>query len=413
MDDRTVFFSPIPPVKSGTADYFDAFLKCLGTGVHDVHPLIICDFDFLPRPPPSSFHGIRVIDYRSFSPRPTDRIFMFLANNEFHGFCYKFLTNPRCAHTLISILHDPQILMFLTAVCVGSQFGFEKNDLEHLVSTEFGALTPLFADARQDGHLPEIFYYTTLAQTLALRDSSEVWLHSFYGVSKLLLENQHPAFLPPIRVIQHPHGDTLSHTARNKPAFSPDFVVGMFGFLGPLKRNNEVVLAFHHWLQGLSPDDRNHTRLFLVGKLPPRDYYDPVGLVEQLGLQDRVQFTGFVSLDELEHNLATCSVVFNLRFPSCGETSGTMQRTRDFGIPIATSAYGSFHEEPSDFKCAILPDEEQRDIIAVLDECWRTWKAFGTTQTLSKAPECSYKKTNARDAFYRCLQTDQSERIPS
>jgi hypothetical protein len=166
-----------------------------------------------------------------------------------------------------------------------------------------------------------------------------------------------------------------------------------------MKRVNEIIKAFGAWWPRLPPADRDRARLVVAGHLPDPGYYDPVACARNSGVAGAVDFRGYMELDEFERELASCSLVFNLRFPSCGETSGILHRLRDMRIPVATSAYASFHEEAADFRCSVHPDREQADIVRILEDSWAAWKFLGSTSSLVKARPPVAPKMKAADAF--------------
>ena len=111
-------FSPVPPMRTGPANYLDKVLKrvCAVPGCA-ARISIAIDPDFIPvgAEAPQSIHGARVEDYRSFSdnvPVGRSRIF-FLANNDHHAYIYSALERQSslAQGRLISIIHDVSAFM--------------------------------------------------------------------------------------------------------------------------------------------------------------------------------------------------------------------------------------------------------------------------------------------------------------
>src|SRR5437763_14831349 len=68
-------------------------------------------------------------------------------------------------------------------------------------------------------------------------------------------------------------------------------------------------------------------------------------------LCDGIIFTGYVDDDEFAAYFAAVDRLVNLRYPSAGETSGTLIRAFEAGKPVAVSDYAQFAELPDD--CAV------------------------------------------------------------
>ena len=397
---RIVFLTPVPPMKSGTADFGLAFLQGLQPLLHGLPVVVAADMKCLDGGEVQPIHDYSVIDYQEYIPEPSDTVFVSVGNNPFHSFCLHFLRRPKVVRKIVSILHDAQIFMHVEVLCRTQGYGFNDDHLRNILTDEFSHCASVFLEQCRLGKLPDLFFYTTAAQAMVMRYSSSIWVHSHFAAAKLLLEHASPALLPPIRVIHLPGGEDL-RPSQQQPlrAVTDDFMVGVFGWVNPMKRVCEIIRAFSAWLRTLPASEQANVRLVVVGKLADPTYYDPVSVAGEMGIKDKVIFFGYTDLQTFETLLQQCSLLFNLRFPSAGETSGTLQRARDLGIPVAVSAYAAFHEEPADYKCSILPDQEHQDIMAVLDECWQVWRAFGSTRTLSKSNAFASSKTDFRDAF--------------
>ena len=57
-------------------------------------------------------------------------------------------------------------------------------------------------------------------------------------------------------------------------------------------------------------------------------------------------------------------MVVNLRYPSAGESSGTMARALAEGKPLVVNNLGSFGELPDDVACKVEVDEDQAEGVA-------------------------------------------------
>ena len=99
-------------------------------------------------------------------------------------------------------------------------------------------------------------------------------------------------------------------------------------------------------------------------------------------MAERISFFGFVDLPRFSALMSEADLVFGLRFPSCGESSGMLNRARVLGVPVATSDYGAFREEPSAFLCRADLRHEQNDILESMETAYERWKTHGSTRGL-------------------------------
>jgi SAM-dependent methyltransferase len=133
--------------------------------------------------------------------------------------------------------------------------------------------------------------------------------------------------------------------------FTP--LVGVFGHLKPYKRIIESLRAFRRLVR-LAPQ----ARMILVGEAHPDC---PVReTIHALGLPAQVRVIGFAPIEEFTGYMAACDIVLNLRFPTVGETSGSLLRAMGLGKAVLVSEVGAFGEYPEDvcLKVPVGPGEE-------------------------------------------------------
>src|SRR5207302_9663109 len=79
---------------------------------------------------------------------------------------------------------------------------------------------------------------------------------------------------------------------------------------------------------------------------------------------DGVTFTGYVEDAEFAAHFAAVDRLVNLRYPSAGETSGTLIRAFEAGKPVAVSDYAQFAELPDDCVVKIPFGEREVELLA-------------------------------------------------
>jgi hypothetical protein len=71
-------------------------------------------------------------------------------------------------------------------------------------------------------------------------------------------------------------------------------------------------------------------------------------------LSANVRMLGFAPIEEFTGYLSACDIVLNLRYPTVGESSGTLLRAMGLGKAALVSEVGSFAEFPDDV-CLKVP----------------------------------------------------------
>lgn len=258
--------------------------------------------------------------------------------------------------------------MLLNNMCSNNRNGFVDADLERFARSQFGEKAGAFVAARRRDDLPFEVEFVIHCQELALRLSDEIWTHSEFCALKLQIESEAEC-QPKFVVSEHPHmsrvgpGVSLPQELM-KPA--GQMRIGIFGWVSPAKRVDTAIRAFANALQTVPFETRARAELLIVGKLPDPAYYDPVGLASALGVDDRVTFLDYVSLDQFEALIETCDLLLNLRFPSCGETSGTLERAVAAGVPVVTTEYQGFAELPTSAHTSPFWPKEQIQLFRLL-----------------------------------------------
>src|SRR5258708_5969234 len=98
--------------------------------------------------------------------------------------------------------------------------------------------------------------------------------------------------------------------------------------------------------------------MILVGE--PHPEFSIEAAVQSMGLSASVRVLGFAPIEDFVGYLGACDVVLNLRYPTVGESSGTLLRSLGLGKAVMVSDIGSFAEFPDDvcLKVPVGPGEE-------------------------------------------------------
>jgi SAM-dependent methyltransferase len=92
----------------------------------------------------------------------------------------------------------------------------------------------------------------------------------------------------------------------------------------------------------------------------PHPEFPVEAMIRSMGLSASVRVLGFAPIEDFVGYLGACDIVLNLRFPTVGESSGTLLRSLGLGKAVMVSEVGSFQEFPDDvcLKVPVGPGEE-------------------------------------------------------
>jgi len=320
---KVAYYAPLPPSRSGIADYSALLL-------------------------PELEQRIEVVVARPgrFRRDPTADVRLYHVGNDAdaHGWIVEALRR----RPGVVVLHD----FVLHHLVVGLTFA-RGNAAGYLAAMERegGLVGRLLAYAVLDNKLPPLWETRPEDFPLAgevLDHATALIVHSHYVEQRA----REAGYRGPIVRIPHP--------AWPVPQLEParvdgDPLYGCFGHLNESKRVEELVAAFARLR-----DRRPGARLLLVGSLATR--------LARLELPDGALHRDYVPEDELWALMAACDAIVSLRSPTMGETSGSAIRALSLGKPLVVSDVGWFAELPGEAVLKVPVDEREDDtLVAALE----------------------------------------------
>jgi glycosyltransferase involved in cell wall biosynthesis len=322
---KVAYYSPLPPSRSGIADYSALLLPELERRIEVV-----------------------VVKPGRFRRDPPADIALYHVGNdaEAHGWIVEALRR----RPGVVVLHD----FVLHHLVVG--LTFSRGDAAGYLAAmerEGGLVGRLLAYAVLDNKLPPLWETRPEDYPLAgeiLRDATGLIVHSHYveeraratGYDRPIVRIPHPAW---------PIPDGAAAQIEGAPLF------GCFGHLNETKRIEELVHAFAR-VRERHPG----ARLLLVGSLAVR--------LGRLELPDGVEHRDYVPEDELWSLMGACDAIVSLRSPTMGETSGSAIRALSLGKPLVVSDVGWFAELPDEAVIKVPVDEREEDTLAAALEAF-------------------------------------------
>ncbi|HEV7429267.1 MAG TPA: glycosyltransferase family 4 protein [Thermoanaerobaculia bacterium] len=268
-------------------------------------------------------------DPSSLVPRPSS--LYFLGNNPHHAWIYdEAMRTPG-----VIVLHDLVLHHLIVEMTLA------RGDVDGYVAAleaNHGEAGAAWARGRAAGLHSEMGNFLLPASVDVANRSRAVIVHNRYAAERL----QSFGVTAPIHVVPHPFEPQPSARGRRDAVraqhgfAADDRVIGLFGFLTSAKRAEVVLEAFAD-ARGRDPK----LRLLIVGEPAPNVDVDALR-------GDGITFTGYVPDEEFAAYFAAVDRLVNLRYPSAGETSGTLIRAFEAGKPVAVSDYAQFAEFPDD-----------------------------------------------------------------
>jgi glycosyltransferase involved in cell wall biosynthesis len=323
---KVAYYSPLPPERSGIADYSALLLPALQERLDVVVPR----------------RGARK------PPRGTDVVLYHIGNNpEGHGWILEALRR----RAGIVVLHDFVLHHLVAGVTLGQG---DADGYLDAMQRDAGVVGRLLAHGVVDSLLPPIWEHRAQDFPLTgevLTHADGVICHSRYVEARV----REYGYAGPVFVIPMPAWPSVELGSRLAPEGSP--VLACVGYLNAAKRIPQLLEAFGGVLRRFP-----HAVLVLAGAAAADVELDRGRLDE-----------GVVRLDHLVENelwqlLADCDVCVSLRGPTMGETSGMAIRALSLGKPLVVSDVGWFSELPDSVAAKVpLDDSEVEALTAVLE----------------------------------------------
>lgn len=337
MDLALDYVSPLPPVRSGIADYsLDLLphlrealrerggdLRVLGLPGQPVDPEVAERFGVVPA---------------AEAGGAADRLPLYQMGNNHHHEPVEAMALERPG---VLTLHDLVLHHLLSEETLGAR---DFDAYRRRLAADHGWIGEEAARPREWGAHVEAMLFELPAHRTLLRRQRGVLVHNRWAAARLADED------PELRLAVVPMGvplppaspaDGLAFRRRfGVPDGAP--VLGSFGFQTPIKRTAKVIEA-------LAAPELAHVHLLVVGEV--YDRIDEPSLVErarELGVAGRVHVTGFVPYRDLELAIAASDLALNLRYPTAGETSASLLRVLAAGRPAIVSDHAQFAELPDE-----------------------------------------------------------------
>jgi glycosyltransferase involved in cell wall biosynthesis len=356
---RLAYFSPLPPMRSGIADYSAELLPHLAA--HLEVELFVDDGERVDEALAARFpvRGHRAFPALAAAGR-FDAALYHLGNNvDYHAGIYGALRR----HPGIVVLHEYVLHHLVRGMTLvqGDFAGFVEE-----MRYAYGRTGEAMAKRSVATGVPLDAWSYPLFER-AVDASLGVIVHNECTARRVL------ASRPRTRIARVPHhlslgalatageeGAAAAPAARAALGIPAEaFVVASFGFITPAKRLEVSLRAFARLRREVP-----RALYLLVGE--PSPYYDFASVLTP-DLAAGVRLVGRAAIDDFLRHMVAADVAVNLRYPTAGETSGTVVRLLGLGKPVIVSNTGAFAEIPDDCCAKVdLDDSEEELLLAYL-----------------------------------------------
>src|SRR3954447_3221857 len=314
---RVAYYSPLPPSRSGIADYSTLLLPALRERV-DV---------MLAQPGKKA---------------PAADVALYHVGNEpdAHG----WIVDALWKRPGVVVLHEFVLHHLIAGITIGRGNGRGYLDA---MERDLGVAGRLLGLGVLDNLLPLL--WETQPERFPLAGVVLDHAHGLIVHSDYVARNARDAGYQG-RLWRIPHPVWPHQPAAPAGDVSGDPLIGCFGFLNMNKRIPQLLEAFASLRRR-----RPGARLLLVGAAGER--FDVDRRLERLGLSEGVERLDYVPEERMWSLMATCDVLVNLRYPTMGETSGSVIRALSLGKPLIVSDVGWFSELPDDAVLKVPVDE--------------------------------------------------------
>jgi len=353
---RLAVLTPLPPCRSGIADYNTKFLPYLSR--HFEIDLFVESDTVSDEVLTSAF---RIFNVKDFEPIATryDLILYEFGNSEFH------------AH-MLSLLEKYPGIVGMHDAYLGGVFGYldfhdgHKGSYERHMLAAHGPIARRYFAPIQECIHPVNDAMSNLPCTKHVLDKAlGVISHSPFNLQ--LARFHYPQgwraayrTIPQMVVLPTQAIEQERLTIRSELGFqSDDFIIVSFGHINWTKCSDRLLEAY------LESNLYNHARTYLIfaGNLSEVDYGNRlVEAIAKAGLGNRIQVTGYLSSEDYTKYMLVADLAVQLRTNSRGGTPKGVLDCLAHGVPVIVNNEASYKDYPDDVVIKLDPEPSINEI---------------------------------------------------
>jgi glycosyltransferase involved in cell wall biosynthesis len=343
------WFSPVPPAKTGIADYTLGLLPALSKEAEVVLWTNQANRD-------RALEQYATV--RQYEPEQMDWVEFNRANLSFYhiGNNHRFHTSIWQVSSRapgIVILHDVRLHDFFESLYRGhwrDERGYLAQMEKHY-GDEGLKTAAQFVSADRPDHDAMAQRFSMIP--LVLENALGAMVHTRDAFNELQKSKRWPVVYAPLP-FTNPVAPSFAMNGRPGEPYR----LIIFGHIGRNRRLSAVLEA----LSQLAEKDRFH--LDIYGEMD--DAKSVRQRIQGLNLKHLVTVHGYAPANELDHALQAASLAINLRYPTMGEASASQLRIWEHALPSLVTKVGWYGSLSEETVAHVRPDNEVEDIRAHL-----------------------------------------------
>jgi glycosyltransferase involved in cell wall biosynthesis len=344
---RLAFWSSLPPLKCGIADYSVELLKELN---RSCEVEIFVDDGYMPAK--ELLYNYTIHHHSAFERRHEQRPFDAKIYQMGISTMHDYMFEPMRKHPGLVVIHD---VIFSQAFHHVYNVRMRQDAFKReIVAPEGPQALRDYQQAQrlqgaQHSAAMEAFFERHLLLRWAVDSSLAQLVHT--EVSCEELSKRYPNARPTaidMGVVDPWEGLPPLRPALLRPSLElprSAFVIGVFGSVARIKRVEVSILAFRELL-----DHHPDSLLVVVGEADDEAYAAELReLANRVGVAQRVRFTGRIPRQAFDRYLLACNVVVNLRYPPRQQMSAVLIRAIAAGKPVIVTDIPEWRYFPEEF----------------------------------------------------------------
>jgi glycosyltransferase involved in cell wall biosynthesis len=353
---RLAYLSPLPPEKSGIADYSADLLPELSR-YYEID--LVTDLNKISDPwLETKLRRISVAEFKGEAYK-YDRVLYHFGNSEFHSHMFSLLA--KFPGTVV--LHDfflSNILHYLESINPNSQV------FRQALYSSHGYPSLLYW--RDKGALEAAWKYP--CSEGIIKTAQGVIVHSKHALqlAERFFSFNNKEYIVHIPLSRHIPGQIDRVISRKMLGLTEEeFLVCSFGILNPTKLNDKILSA---WLNSNLSGNMNCHLIFVGNGHGTLFEQSLLKMAKDAGVIKRVKITGYVSPQQYRQYLASTDIAVQLRTQSRGETSASALDCLSYGIATVVNKHGSMSELPEDTAIKLHDQFSIPELAKVLEELY-------------------------------------------
>lgn len=352
---RMAYVSPLPPERSGIADYSVELLQALAKH-YEID--VVVNQKEVSHPWIEANYPIRNVKWFLSHSRRYERVLYHFGNSPFHNHMFALIEKIPG----VIVLHD---FYLIDAIRYVDAYGPQTGCLSSLLNYSHGYKALQERLLKPHDTINQYPGTITLLQNglgvIVHSEFSKGLANAWYGKNASSNWN----VIPLLRKYAY---ENNKKAARQRIGLKPDsYVVCSFGYLGPSKLSHRILDA---WLKSrLVRDDM--AVLIFVGETCPGDYGKNLSkTIRNSHMGRHIHITGWNDLEMYRAYLQAADVAVQLRSQTHGESSAAVLDCMNYGLATIVNAHGSFAYLSQDAVLMLADEFANEDLIGALEKLY-------------------------------------------